>query len=95
MAECKCHSRAILELEAERQARLDSEANAADLKEQLQRARAEAEDNQRDAMQQITILQEQIGKISVILHYVDSLLSFSSQPLFLKGLDRKKQHIAC
>ena len=55
----------MLELEAERQARLDSEANAADLKEQLQKARAQAEDNQRDATQQITLLQQQIERVQV------------------------------
>ena len=55
------------ELEAERQARLDSEADAAALKEQLQKARAEAEDNQTSALKEIETLQEQIQKLQVDL----------------------------
>ena len=55
------------ELEAERQARLDSEADAAALKEQLQKARAEAEDNQTSALKEIETLQEQIQKLQVHL----------------------------
>ena len=65
--------RAQKELEAERQARLDSEASAAALKEQLQKARADAEDNQRDALQQIQVLQQQIQNIQAT-HHLHQLL---------------------
>ena len=75
--------RAQKELEAERQARLDSEASAAALKEQLQKARADAEDNQRDALQQIQVLQQQIQNIQAIhTTYISSSSPLSLLPSF-------------
>jgi hypothetical protein len=58
--------RAKFELEAERQARLDSEDATARLREELQQAKVEQTRHQRNANEQLSILQSRFQSLSKV-----------------------------